>query len=95
MVKSNTEILFIRRDYKNSMLTIEDLNQFDKAINIINPYCKYKFLLLNTKGDILNYPNLIHKMIEVNSMEHPKETNKNIDDIQVWKDVFKELNIEL
>jgi hypothetical protein len=95
MVKSNTEILFIRRDYKNSMLTIEDLNQFDKGINIINPYCKYKFLLLNTKGDILNYPNLIHKMIEVNSMEHPKETNKNIDDIQVWKGVFKELNIEL
>jgi hypothetical protein len=95
IVKSNVELLFLRRDYFNSMLTLEDIEEFDKAIKKINPYCKYKFLLLNTKGNLINHPNIIHKMVEVNTMEHPKEIQKNIEDIALWKNIFEELNIKL
>jgi len=95
MIKSNVELLFIRRDYFNSMLTIEELDEFDKAIKSINPNCTYKFLLLNTKGDIIKYKNLVHKMVEVNTMEHPKEIKKNSEDIALWKNIFEELGISL
>ena len=81
MIKSDVELLFIRRDYWNAMLSEQDFKDFDKAIKTINPECKYKLLLLNTKSDIINYPNVIHKMVEVNTMEEPKEIKKNSEDI--------------
>jgi hypothetical protein len=95
MIKSNVELLFIRRDYFNTMLKIEELDEFDKSIKKINPDCNYKFLLLNTTGDLITYKNLIHKMVEVNTMEEPKENKKNSEDIALWKNIFEELGITL
>ena len=77
------------------MLTIEELDEFDKSIKKINPDCNYRFLLLNTTGDLITYKNLIHKMVEVNTMEEPKENKKNSEDIALWKNIFEELGITL
>ena len=95
MIKSDIELLFIRRDYWNAMLTEQDFDDFDKAVKTINTECKYKLLLLNTKGDLITYKNVIHKMVEVNTMEEPKEIKKNSEDIALWKNIFSELGIQL
>ncbi len=95
MVKSNTEILFIRRAYYTSITTIDELEEFDKAIKKINPDCKYKFLLLQTNGELLTGKNIYHKKVEVNTMEYPKNNFKKQEDIETWKNIFKEFDINI
>ena len=96
IVKSNVEIVFIRRnEYCNSNLTIKEINEFEKAIKNINPYCKYKLLLLTTTEELINYPNITHKILKINTMENPKESQKNEEDIALWKGIFNELGIQV
>ncbi len=95
MVKSDTEILFIRRAYYTNITSINELEEFDKAIKNINPHCKYKFLLLQSNGELLTGKNIYHKKVEVNTMEEPKNNDKKQEDIETWKNIFKEFNIDI
>ena len=95
IVKSNIEIIFIRRNEYYNLVTLQNVEDFDKAVKKINPECNYKLLLLNTEGEKIIHPNIIHKFIKINSMEQPKESQKNSEDIDLWKNIFSELGIQL
>ncbi len=92
-IKSSDNILFMRRDYYNTGITEEQFNTFKTIISSINENCKYTFLLLSTKENIINDPTFINKIIDVNSVEENSVVKKQ-EDLEVWKRVFIEIGCE-